>query len=207
MIEAKKTILILSVLIFSGCNGNFKKIINKYEEVQDSRSGNNTPDTTIIASDQLPASPQRVQEYINAVNNIRSQPQDCGVFGIMPAAVPLTWNESLYRAAYEHSQDMANMNYFNHPGSGTLSDWTSSGYNLNRGSMVQDRVRFNGFGGLAGENIAAGQKSLSSVMFELVSSDGHCKNLMHANYRTFGMAMVKNDHTQYITYWTQVFGL
>jgi len=206
MVEEKKIIIILSVFLFSGCSGDFKEIRDKYKEVQDSRSGKSKHET-IIPSDQLPVSSQRMQEYINAVNNMRSQPQDCGVYGIMPAVVALTWNESLYGAAYEHSQDMASMNYFSHTGSGTVSDWTASGYNLNRGSVVQDRATYNGFGGLAGENIAAGQKSLDSVMAELIASDGHCKNLMYAKYRTFGMAMVSNSNSQYITYWTQVFGL
>jgi len=206
MVKVKRTIIIISTLCFSGCSGDFNEILDKYEKIQDVRNGTSTQDTT-IPSDQLPISVQRMQEYINAVNNIRSQPQDCGVFGMMPAVLALTWNESLYGAAYEHSQDMANMNYFDHTGSGTLSDWTASGYNLNRGSMVQDRVSFNGFGGLAGENIAAGQKSLESAMAELVLSDGHCQNLMRADYRTFAMSMVSNINSQYKTYWTQVFGL
>jgi len=204
MVEVKKIIIIISTLWFSGCSGDFDEIFNSYEDVQENRSGNSA---YTINSDQLPISNNQMQIYLDSINNLRSQPQDCGVFGIMSSVIALKWDTSLYRAAYEHSQDMANVNYFNHTGSGTLSDWTASEYNLNRGSTIQERANSNGYGGMAGENIAAGQTNLDNALAELLISDEHCKNLMNKDYRTFAMAMIKNDNSEYTTYWTQVFGL
>ncbi len=165
-----------------GCSGDFDSITNSYKDVS---SSSNIPN-----SDSLPISDYQSQIYLNAINDMRSQPQDCGVYGSMPAVAGLVWDTGLYRSSYEHSQDMAAVNYFGHTGSGTLSDWTASEYNLNRGSNTQERANSNGYNSITGENIAAGQLSLGGAMSELQISDAHCKNI-----------------STYKTYWTQSFGV
>jgi len=47
------------------------------------------------------------QAYLDAVNDIRTAGVDCGEYGYMPAVDPLVWDDRLYRAAYEHTHDMA----------------------------------------------------------------------------------------------------
>jgi len=58
-----------------------------------------------------------------------------------------------------------------------------------------------------GENIAAGQSTVEIVVDGWMKSDGHCANLMNANFREIGAACVAgNANTTYRTYWTQDFG-
>ncbi|SFV67217.1 hypothetical protein MNB_SV-13-1015 [hydrothermal vent metagenome] len=39
-----------------------------------------------------------------------------------------------------------------------------------------------------------------------LKSDSHCANLMNPNFTELGMAMIKDESTKYIHYWTQNFG-
>jgi len=64
----------------------------------------------------------QINTYLKLINNIRSHSQDCGQFGIKPPAKPLKWNYNLYKAAYEHSRDMAMNSFLEHYGSNTKYD-------------------------------------------------------------------------------------
>ncbi|MDP3655044.1 MAG: CAP domain-containing protein [Rhodoferax sp.] len=57
-----------------------------------------------------------------------------------------------------------------------------------------------------GENIAAGQTSVQSVMSTWINSPGHCQNLMNPTYRDMGVACVRNDAASYRLYWTMDLG-
>ncbi|CAG23215.1 CAP domain-containing protein [Photobacterium profundum] len=130
-------------------------------------------------------------EMLAAVNAARATQQDCGGT-IMPPVPALTWDTQLEQAAYTHSNDMANYNFFSHTGSDD--------------SSVSTRVTAQGYTwSSVGENIAAGQKDVDAVMTSWINSPGHCLNIMSANFTQMGASFVTNSSTQYGIYWTQVF--
>ena len=98
------------------------------------------------------------QSYLDVINAVRAVEQDCGSEGIKTAVSTLEWNDSLYKAAYEHSEDLAESDTFSHDGSGTDTDWTSQVQNLGRGSTTKERIENNGYTNwrAIGENTTAG---------------------------------------------------
>jgi uncharacterized protein YkwD len=145
------------------------------------------------------------QSYLEAVNRMRSQPRQCGR-KFYAAARPLEWKDTLYRASYEHSKDMADCSHFSHNGSKTQSDWTAQTQNLGRCSSFVNRIENNGYlryKGIA-ENIAYGAKSADEVMQQWIASEGHCVNIMNPKFTEFGMAKVVAPDGRH--YWTQNFG-
>jgi len=147
---------------------------------------------------------QMKRKYLAAVNKARSVTRKCGN-RIYVATEPLRWNESLYRAAYEHSYDMAKCAHFSHRGSGMESDWT--GKHQSRGSSrFVERIENNGYTRhlSVAENIAYGMNDPDEVMQQWLASEGHCDNIMNPSFTEFGMARVKDASGRY--YWTQTFG-
>jgi len=130
------------------------------------------------------------QSFLNAVNNARAAGRTCGSRGFFEAAPPLEWNTALYTAAYEHGEDMASKGFFSHDGSGTDSDWTSLILELGRGSSFDERASNNGFPYPNVENLATGYSSINSAMNALLSSEGHCANIMFGRFNKLGMAHV-----------------
>jgi len=147
------------------------------------------------------------KQYLNIINQARSKSQNCGTRGIFPATKVLTWNEKLYNAAYEHSNDMAITNTFSHAGSGQASDRV--GVLLGKVSSARERIDAHGYKwSIYAENIGAGTNidTVEKIVSQLLGSDGHCANIMNPLFREVGMAMVKNSNSQYTHYWTQNFG-
>ena len=54
----------------------------------------------------------------------------------------------------------------------------------------------------AGENIAAGQPTVSSVMSGWLASPGHCANIMKAEFRDVAVSCVSQAGSSYGRYWT-----
>jgi uncharacterized protein YkwD len=104
---------------------------------------------------------------------------------------PLVWNTLTEQAAQRHSDDMANNDFFSHTG----SDGTTVGDRLTATGYVWRTV---------GENIAAGFFSAESVVQGWLDSDGHCANIMNANFREMAIAKTERSGTQFTVYWTQV---
>jgi len=130
-------------------------------------------------------------EALTLINELRSQTQVCGTT-TYDAVDALTWNDALTAAAKEHSDNMANYNFFSHTG-------------LDK-SSVGDRITDQGYTWSSyGENIAAGQRSVQSVVDGWMQSEGHCKNIMSANVTQMGLACSVNSDADYTTYWTQDF--
>ena len=153
-------------------------------------------------------SPNDQQAYLDALNLARGSEQNCGSEGVFPPANPLTWSEKLYKSAYEHTQDLTTTNSFSHSGSGTVSDWT--GQILGKNSSFRERIDNYGYlwskiaeNIVGGTTIDTGEKAVQ----KLLRSDGHCANIMNAQFTEVGMAMVKNDNADYIYYWTQNFAI
>jgi len=122
---------------------------------------------------------------LQLVNNVRQSGCTCGST-VMPPVATVTWNDQLANAALSHSNDMNANNYFNHAG-------------LN-GSSAGDRITAAGYTWRAyGENIAKGYLTEQAVMDGWIKSEGHCKNIMSANFKEMGVGRVG-------TYWSQEFG-
>jgi len=133
------------------------------------------------------------QKMLAAINAVRAQGQTCGTTSY-PAVPALTWNTKLETAAYLHSKDMAERNYFAHDTPEGVSPW--------------DRMKAQGYSSFsaAGENIAAGQPTLEAVIKGWVNSPGHCQNLMSASFTEVGMGRFDKAGSTYGVYWTQDFG-
>src|SRR5690606_19113896 len=105
-------------------------------------------------------------EMLAAVNQARILARNCGE-NYRPAVGKLAWNCQLQQAAITHSEDMAANDFFDHTGSD--------------GSSVGDRITRTGYlWSRAGENLAAGQRTVAVVMDGLLKSPGHCDNIMAA---------------------------
>lgn len=141
----------------------------------------------------LPDPALLAEELLALVNQARATPRNCGTqaFG---AAPPLTWNETLARAALGHSRDMAEKRYFDHkePGGSTPPvRATQAGYRWSRVS----------------ENIASGQRTVAEAVEGWLDSPGHCANIMNPVVTEMGAAFAVNPASGRRTvYWTQMFG-
>lgn len=137
----------------------------------------------VPTTDQQPPSqpPLDEQEVIDLTNAYRAQ------HGCPPVVVV----SELMTAARQHSQDMAQNNYFSHTGRDGSEPWDR---------MLRAGYRWRS----AGENIAAGQRSSAEVMDDWEHSDGHRKNIVNCGFRDIGVGRAASaDGT---VYWTQVFG-
>ncbi len=167
----------------------------KEEEIKN--DGHNIP--TLSNSDKV--------AYLDAINQARSESQDCGSHGYFPAVSPLTWSDKLYKASYEHIQDLVATETFEHTGSGTESDW--AGTKLGKASNMEERIENYDYAWRTlAENIAAGTftNTAEKVVQQWLDSDGHCANLMSDSFTEVGMAMIYKEDSKYSYYWNQNFG-
>ena len=103
---------------------------------------------------------------------------------------PLKANWELSRVARYKSQDMIDKNYFSH---------TSPTYGSPFDMMTNFGIKYMS----AGENIAYGQPTPTSVMTGWMNSAGHKANILSKNYTEIGVGVAKkSDGT---IYWTQQF--
>ncbi len=132
------------------------------------------------------------QALLALTNRSRQSSQVCGN-SVHDAVLPLEWDDTLSRAAHNHSSDMSTHNFFSHTGSD--------------GSSAFQRVTMEGFpSGNVGENIAAGQTTTGSVQDSWMNSTGHCQNIMLPSYTHMGASCVVNEGSDFRNYWTVVFG-
>jgi uncharacterized protein YkwD len=104
----------------------------------------------------------------------------------------LCMNSKLATSALRHSKDMAVEDYMAHNGSD--------------GSTMEERITDAGFVWTAvGENVAAGQETVSDVMTAWMNSPEHKANIL-GDYKMFGTAYAYSADTTYQHYWTQDFG-
>ncbi len=148
------------------------------------------------------------QKYLNAINKVRSQARSCGRAGHFSSAPALRWSDTLYKAAYEHSNDMVKSGTFSHKGSNQASDWTAKVQHLGRSSSFKERIENNGYRNWRhiAENIESGSSTVDAAMAHWVSSDMHCANIMNPRFTDVGMAYAKKQGSRLSYYWTQNFG-
>jgi len=120
---------------------------------------------------------------LDLVNGVRATGATCG--GVAFPAVPaLTWNDALFNAAYNHSQDQLARNYYEH-----LTP---------EGVTPSERAFLAGYRPLIGaaENLfkmAFGNGNPASASADeafkgWMNSDGHCRNIMDGTLKDFGAA-------------------
>lgn len=128
------------------------------------------------------------------VNQFRNAGAVCGSRGSFAPAVALAWNGNLGLAADAHSRDMVSGNFFSHTGSG--------------GSSAGQRITAAGYNWSSyGENIAAGQATVTEVVDGWMASEGHCVNIMNGNFVDIAVACVPGTSaTTYRSYWTMALG-
>ena len=169
--------------------------------------GSDAPSTSFNENSFPIAEKTTQNQILNAINEARAVARDCqDGKGLVSAAPALTWNNDLYASAYEHSYDLAQSNTFSHYGSGTASDITGS--NNNKSSYFNERIKANGYVEYRtiGENIAGGQATIQEAVTAWLASPTHCTNIMNANFKEIGVAVVTNATSDYGIYWTQSFG-
>jgi uncharacterized protein YkwD len=111
---------------------------------------------------------------------------------------PLALSPQLTIAARDHSQDMADNDYFSH----------NDLFEHNPGWRAQQA----GYTGLAGwENIAAGYPTAADVVSawynESPPNDGHRRNMLNCSLNDIGVGYAYNANSTYGSYWTQDFGI
>lgn len=128
---------------------------------------------------------------LQLVNAARAAGQMCGSVSMPPAAA-VTWDCRLEEAAFNHSTDMVDNDFFDHAG----SDGSSPAARVARTQYPWASV---------GENLAAGQTTHQEAVDGWLDSPGHCSNLMNPNFTQMGVSRVPGDSTnEYSMYWTQV---
>jgi len=108
----------------------------------------------------------------------------------------VTMDERLRLSSQGHSEDMAFNDFFSHTGSDGSSPW--------------DRLKGQGYNySVAGENIAVGYSSPSSVVNGWMASDGHRANILNCRFVHIGVGYfyLENDtgKENWHYYWTQDF--
>jgi uncharacterized protein YkwD len=148
--------------------------------------------TTLSQSEQL------VLEEINRIRSLSiAEDVNCPALTISP---------ELQMAAYKHSLNMAEANFFQHrdpDGKEVFHRAVEAGYN----PMI------------IGENIAAGYDTAEEVVAAWMASPGHRANILDCSYTETGIGFVFQEDDEnnversngqisgpYYSYWTQVFG-
>jgi len=106
---------------------------------------------------------------------------------------PVTLNEKLIKASQVHANDMGTHDMMEQEGTD--------------GSTSSDRAQRQNyyFYGIA-ENVAAGQKSWKEVFKAWQDSPGHNENLLMESAEDFGIALVYEPRTSFVTYWVMLMG-
>jgi len=144
-----------------------------------------TPDTTAPVTDTFPENKVDRAFLLQLVNGLRSRGCNCGNTP-MPPVPALGWNGTLEKAAWLHSKDMKEQNYFDHITPG--------------GTGPGQRLDAAGYHWLTyGENIATGHMDEQALILGWLSSPKHCMNMMAPRFRELGIG-------RYDAYWTMVLG-
>lgn len=106
---------------------------------------------------------------------------------------PVVLNAALIEASDRHARDLAKHGIAAHEGTD--------------GSAHDGRASDAGYAySLIAENVATGQKSWDAVFKAWQKSPGHNENLLQPDVTDFGIALVYEPTTKYITYWAMLVG-
>lgn len=138
-----------------------------------------------------------ISDSTKIINHLRHTTKKCKSDDI-PNKEPLSdliWNEKLANTANLHAKNMVEFNFFSHEG----IDGTNVG---------ERALKFEYHWTNIGENIAAGEESLSQVFTDWINSYGHCTNIINPQFSDFGLIKIisPNPNDIYSTYWVLVLG-
>lgn len=147
----------------------------------------NTPpkeEVIIVEEKPIPVAPQPItKEASEAQKILRLVNQERTSRGLKPVKL----NTALNEAAFKHSKDMNDNNYFSHTG-------------LN-GSTFGQRAKEASYAGFPrGENIANGYRNAQDVHNGWMQSSGHRQNILTPGVTEMGLGRSGN-------LWTQIFGV
>ncbi|MBI4773009.1 MAG: hypothetical protein HY788_02315 [Deltaproteobacteria bacterium] len=123
------------------------------------------------------------EEVFNLVNQERAANSLSG----------LNCDDRLVSAARNHSEDMAENDYFDH----TSLDGRAFSVRITEAGYIWN---------YAGENIAAGYSTPQTVMNGWMNSSGHRANILEPNFCDLGVGYAYGESSTYGHYWTQDFG-
>jgi thermitase len=135
------------------------------------------PTNTPVPPTQTPTG-NLIDQAISEINRVRTA-------NGVPA---LTTDGRLMNASQQHSQDMANHNFFGHTGSD--------------GSTPQDRMLRNGFPLGRGDEIIISNTGVPADMVNAVVGSAQRGVLLDPGYTHLGVGYAYNSSTTYVHYWT-----
>ncbi|WP_114416168.1 CAP domain-containing protein [Marinospirillum perlucidum] len=147
------------------------------DTTSDSTSDSDTSDSSSKTTEGAvaPLTEQEINDFIQVINNYRSQGADCGSEGVFGSQPALSSDQRLADAAQVHSNDQYKYQRLTHTGSD--------------GSNAGERMQAQGYSWSAwGENVARGYTTVEAVAKGWMDSDGHCKNMMSSNFTELGIA-------------------
>jgi uncharacterized protein YkwD len=146
-------------------------------------NGNGTSATGNTGNVECGMSDEEVKDMLDQVNALRAEKN----------AAPLKINQKLMTVAYKYSQVQAKLCDYGHEVDGTT---------------IKSRIAAGDYnGGKWGENVAAGQETVTEAMNWWRNSQGHYENIIAPEYTEIGFGkFVNKDCDGYGEYWTQDFG-
>lgn len=147
--------------------------------------------TPVLTIDEASCLNTTEQEFLRLINAYRTE----------NGLSALKTSKAINKAAYAHSLDMGQRNYFDHLTLSPVPSWQS-------GPTFSDRMRSMGYtyNTTRAENIAAGQSTAQQVFNAWKASSGHNRNMLNANFKVIGIGFVVVPDSKYTYYWTTDFG-
>ena len=130
------------------------------------------------------------KDILEPINKARSKGTMCGNRYYKPAR-PVVWNDTLGKAALQHSLDMAEKGFLSHKGS--------------EGSDPGERLSRVGYQWVSyGENVGQGYRTAQDAVGAWLKSEIHCKNIMNPEFKEAGASYAKSSNQR--SYWTLMLG-
>jgi uncharacterized protein YkwD len=167
-----------------GPNGSSESPRSSDDPTPPSSSGSSSS-TSSSADPSAPTSTEDQESKFEnqVVNLVNTERLDAG-------CDPVRIDARLSQAAQDHSDDMAERDYFYHT--------------TPEGVSFSERIVGAGYSTPGAENIARGQQNAEQVMKSWMESDGHRANILNCDLNAIGIGIGLDGAGTY--YWTQDFG-
>lgn len=132
------------------------------------------------------------KRLLAATNAARARGANCGGKYYPPVA-PLAWDDRLFASAQRYAQRQVLLNFTGH-------------VDPFDGADLAARVHAVNFRGSYGENLAHGQNTAELAVKSLLTSPGHCANMMDPGWTVMGGAYAASDTSNQGITWVQNFG-
>jgi uncharacterized protein YkwD len=181
-------------LLFTSCTSSFGN--SKTDGGTD--LGPNSIDVTLAGAPRTnELTPATKRDLLDAINAKRASGFTCPApVGNRPAVPAVTWNAKLELMSLKHTNVLVDVN----------ADFAKIDPHTGVGDgNVGTRAGSVGYAFTAiGENIAAGQLTVTEAMTDWLASGGHCGAIMDADFKEIGASKLVGG--SYGTFWTLNFG-